>query len=207
MNRHVKSLIISAVMVVFSIAGVTVAKAVDCGELSGDCFNRVYFGVTGGEASWSSETLRTAFTAVDEDAFSGGFVFGYRMNKFFGLESLGNYFGEPDYTSGVLELDTRLCNLGFGANFYLPLGEVISDPNLNFISLYAKVGMHYWDGEAAETVSTTVLYEDDGIDLFTSLGVNLDLSKVFALRAEYTTYELGNDDKITTQAMNLIFKF
>jgi len=207
MNRHVKSLIISAVMVVFSIAGVNVAEATDCGELGKDCFSRVYAGITGGEASWSSDTMRTAFTAVDEDELTYGFVFGYRMNKFFGLESLGNYFGEPAFLNGANAMDTRICNFGLGANFYLPIGAVISDPNLNFISLYARVGMHYWDGEAEDTVASTAVYEDEGIDPYLSLGLNLDLSRVIALRADYTTYDLGDDDKITTQALHLLFKF
>ncbi len=209
MNRHLKSLIITAVMVVFSTAGVTVAEAVDCGELGGDCFSRAYFGITGGDAAWTSEIMTTGlgFTAVDVDTFSGGFVFGYRMNKFFGLESLGNYFGEPDYLNGANEMETQIFNLGFGANFYLPVGEVISDPKLNFISLFARVGMHYWDAEAEDTVANVVVYEDDGIDPYTSLGINFDFSRLLALRAEYTTYELGDDDKVVTQALNLLFKF
>ena len=131
MNRHFKSLIVSVVMVVFLITGVSVAQAVDCGELGRDCFSRVYFGFTGGEGSLSSDTLRTAFTAVDEDELTYGFVFGYRMNKFFGLESLGNYFGEPAFTNGGNNMDTRFCNLGLGANFYLPLGLRLSIPSLS----------------------------------------------------------------------------
>jgi hypothetical protein len=210
MNRHLKSLIVSAVMVVFSITGASVAEAVDCGELGQDCFSRVYAGITGGEASISSDALNAldVTNPVDAENLSYGFVFGYRMNKFFGLESLGNYFGDPEYLNGGSPTDTRICNLGFGANFYLPVGEVISDPNLNFISLFARVGMHYWDAESDDPLSVpSVVYEDDGIDPFTSLGINLDLSRVLALRAEYTNYELGGDDKVVTQNMSLLFKF
>ena len=208
MNRHVKSLIVSAVMIVISIAGATVANATDCGELDGDCFTRFYAGITGGGSSVSSAALETgSLLAVDPDDLAVGVIFGYRLNKFFGFESVGNYFGEPTYDNAGTPMDTRICDLGLGVNFYLPLGEVVSDPNLNFISLFAKGGMHYWDAAGEESVSGLEVFEDDGLEPFYGLGLNLDVSRLIALRAEYTVYELGDGDDVTTEALSLLFKF
>lgn len=205
MNKYLKPVIISAVMVIFSIAGVVSAQAADCGELGDDCFTRWYLGVTGGEGTISSADLATSYTAVDEADLSYGFVFGRRLNRFFGMEMAGNYFGEPEFLDGVNPLDTRICNLGVGFNVYLPLGEVVSDPDLNFISIFGRGGMHFWDAEGQ--VAGVTVFDDNGVDAFYGGGLNIDLSRFMALRAEYTTYELGSDDDVSTKSLTVIIKF
>jgi len=208
MNRSVKSFFVSAIMIVFSITGAVVAEAGsigDCGELGKDCFTRWYAGVSVGEATLDSATLKSALTVIDDSDLSYGIVAGYRMNKFFGFEVLSNYFGEPGYRNVTTNIDGRVCNIGLGANFYLPLGSIIADPNLDFISLLAKGGGHYWDAEA--DASGTTMYSDDGADIYYGFGLNVDLLKFMAFRVEYTTFEIGNEDSVDNKSIKLLFKF
>ena len=131
---------------------------------------------------------------------------GYRFNKFIGLELVGNYFGEPEYNDGGLFRDLRMCNTGIGGNFYLPLGRVIDDVNLDFVSVFAKGGMHYWDSEMQDAAEVT-LETDDGIDMFYAFGINVDLKTHFAIRAEHSVYEIGDTESIDTDAITFILKF
>ncbi len=210
MNRRIKSAAISAVMIIFSITLASIADAGigmgDCGEVEGDCYSQFYIGVTGGEAEWDLITGAT-ISVVDEYPIFYGTLAGYRLNRFFAFEVVGNYFGEPDYEDAGVDLDTRICNTGLGLNFYLPLGRVIDDANFDFISAFARGGMHYWDFESENSVTSVTVYDDDGFDFFYSYGVSVDLQRHFAVRGEYTTYEIGDDETIDTTAITFIFKF
>jgi hypothetical protein len=214
MNRHLKSLIVSAVMVVFSITGASVAEAADCGDLGDDCFTRVYAGISVGEATHESDDL--AQFAVDDQEISAGVLVGYRVNKFIGWEVAGKYFGQPDYTDVNGDLEGRVCNLSFGANLYLPLGELISDPDLNFFSLFVKGGGHYWDSEleyVTGALAGTSPINEDGVDLFYGYGINIDFAKYFTLRIEQSIYQVdfnagpAGDDEVVENSLNFIVKF
>ena len=213
MNRHVKSLIVSAVMIVISIAGATVANATDCGELDGDCFTGVYAGLSVGDATHESADLEPF--AVDDNDISAGILVGYRLNKFIGWEVASKYFGKTTYDDTIDVIEGRVCNIGLGVNLYLPLGAVISDSNLDFISIFVKGGGHYWNSEL-EGVAGPLLgmsYTDDGVDTFYGFGVNIDFARNFALRIEQTIYQAGfdtfpvGDDEITENSLNFIVKF
>lgn len=211
MNRHIKSAAISAVMIIFSITTAGIADAAigmgDCGEIDGDCYSQGYIGVIGGGAGWNLAT-GTTVAVVDKNPVYFGILGGYRFNMFLGLELVGNYFGEPDYLDIATSnsLDARVCNTGIGVNFYLPLGRVIDDSNLDFISVFAKGGMHYWDFEAEDTVTAAVT-QDDGADLYYAFGVNVDLKRHFAVRIEHTVYEIGDIESIDTDAIAVVIKF
>ena len=207
MNRHINTAAISAVMIVFSIMATGIAEAHgDSAELGDDSFTRGYIGITLGEARWDITTLKTApLVEVDNDDFAYGIVAGYRQNKFLGFELVGNYFGEPEYTNVLTSMDVMIYNAGLGANFYLPFGEMINDPNLNFISFLVRGGMHYWNADGED--SGVVRFEDSGVDPFWSFGLNLDLASHLALRGEHTTYAIGDTDKVSTMAFTLILKF
>jgi hypothetical protein len=211
MKLCIRTLTISALLLVFSFANAVVAKAGIgyCGEVDGDCFSQLYVGVTGGEAGWNLASDSPAnFTAVDENATYFGALFGYRFNKFVGFELVGNYFGEPDYI-GINPLDVKVYDYGVGMNFYLPLGRVIDDANLDFISVFAKVGMHYWYLDLKDKVSGYKA-DDDGADLYYGFGINFDMNKHLALRAEHNVYQLEvatDDTSIDTNSLTFIFKF
>lgn len=209
MKRYFKSATISVFLLGFCVASVAVAEAGlgACGEIGGDCFSQAYIGVTGGEGGVDIAT-GTTMTAVDENPLSYGIVAGYRLNKFFSFEIVGNYFGEPEYTVTATgnALDVRICNAGLGVNFYLPLGRIIDDANLDFISAFAKGGMHYWDFESEDKVTAAVV-TDDGANTYYGFGINLDLKRHFTIRVEHSIYAMDDNDSIDTDAITFIVKF
>ena len=213
MKRYIKLVAISALLLVFSVANTVFAEAGmgmggDCGEVDGDCFTQAYIGVTGGSSSWSLAD-GTAITVNEDSPVFGGVVLGYRMNKFFALELVGNYFGEPDYVD-INPIEVRVCNTGLGLNFYLPLGRVIDDVDYDFISVFAKGGMHYWDFESTDAIAPVNDSTDDGADLYYGFGVNFDVKRHIAIRAEHSVYDLeigGVSKDISTNALTLILKF
>lgn len=119
--------------------------------------------------------------ADDED--TGYQVFGgYQFNEYFGLEAAWTDFGDVRLTGGVgrLEADT----LSLAAVGTLPFTE-------NF-SAYAKAGLHSWDADvsAAEIGRAS----DDGTDPTYGLGLQYRFSDAFALRGEYSRFEMDDVD-------------
>lgn len=209
MKRYLKSVTISVFLLGFWVASVAVAEAGlgTCGEIDGDCFSQAYIGLTGGESEVDL-AADTTMAAVDENPLSYGIIAGYRLNKFFSFEMMGNYFGEPEYTATATgnALDVIIWNAGLGGNFYLPLGRIIDDANLDFISVFAKAGVHYWDFEAEDNVTAAVV-TDDGVSTFYGFGINLDLKRHFTIRAEHSIYEMDDNESIDIDAITFIVKF
>jgi len=207
MKLSYRTIAISFLLLVFSFANAVVAEAWTgvCGDGDSSCFSQLYIGLTGGEADWNLAS-DAQLTAIDENDTSFGALFGYRINKWVGFEVAGNYFGEPDY---VEIKDVKVLDYGVGVNLYLPLGSVIDDSNFDFISVFAKGGMHFWYFEANDS-TLAIDYDDNGADLFYGLGLNIDLNKHLALRAEHNVYEMKIDTSetnIDTNSLTAILKF
>lgn len=212
MNRLAKTIIVTIIMILFSATGkiVTQAKAIGVGaELQGDIFTGLYLGASVGVNTLDSDTLSTTVSVFDDSASSLGIIGGYRFTKFFSVEMLANYFGHQNYYIGTTGITAEVFNVGLGGNVYLPLGEIISDPNLNFVSLFIKGGIHYWDAEAVTTTFPGVLYlyTDEGISPFYGCGLNVDIFNHLTLRGEYTIFNLDSGDSIDNATIKIIFTF
>ena len=215
MNKLAQTVIVSSIMIFVSIIGTskTHAKGIgECGELGTDCFSRGYIGISLGANTLDSDTLSASVSTFDDSDSTYGIIGGYRFNKFFGVEALANYFGKQNYYSGTTPISTTVFNAGVGANIYLPLGEIVLNPNINFVSVLVKIGINYWNVEALTDPTIlspiiTTVYSNDGIDLFYGYGLNVDVAKYLTLRAEYTIFNLENDDTINNGSVKIIFKF
>ncbi len=119
--------------------------------------------------------------ADDEDTAFQGFG-GYQFTPYFGLEAAYTDFGDVDGRGGIgrFEADT----ISLTAVGTLPFTE-------NF-SGYAKAGFHDWDAELGAPVVGRVT--DDGTDPTYGLGLQYRFNDNFALRGEYSRFELDDVD-------------
>lgn len=210
MNISLQTVTVFFLMILFSITGVSNTQAGgigECGDLHGDCFTRAYVGASFGINTLDSETLSTALSVFDDSSSTYGVVAGYRFNKFFGVETSANYFGKQNYFVGLSEITSEIFNVGFGGNIYLPIGEAVSNPNINFVSILVKAGMHYWDAQADFDTTGTIVYSDEGINLYYGYGLNVDVFRFMTLRAEYTMFPLDDSDSIDNASVKVLFKF
>lgn len=117
----------------------------------------------------------------DEDtAFS---VFGgYQFNRYFGLEA-----GYADF--GKLQADVAASDLEADAAY---LTAVASVPVTDKFSAYAKAGFQRWNLDAPVTTVGTV--DDSGTDPTYGVGVQYRFNDAFALRGEYSRFEIEDAD-------------
>lgn len=120
-------------------------------------------------------------TYDDEDtAFS---VFGgYQFNKYFGLEA-----GYVDF--GKLESDGIGSDLEANSGYLVAVGSV---PFTDKFSGYAKAGFQRWDLDTP--IAATGTRDDTGTDPTYGLGVQYQFNDAFALRGEYSRFELEDAD-------------
>ncbi|NLA68349.1 MAG: outer membrane beta-barrel protein [Gammaproteobacteria bacterium] len=127
------------------------------------------------------QSMVDEYFADDED--TGYQVFGgYQFNDYFGLEAAWTDFGDVKLTGGVskLEADT------------LSLTAVGTLPFTDNFSAYAKAGFHSWDADVrAPEVGRA---STDGTDPTYGLGLQYRFNDAFALRGEYSRFEMDDVD-------------
>ena len=143
------------------------AQAQDAGWYAGAGAGQAYVD----EGAFDDED--TAFTAFG----------GYQFNRWFALEAgyadLGKL--EPGAPGAALEADSA---------YFTAVGIV---PFSDRFSGYAKAGLHRWDVDTVlPGLSGTV--DDSGTDPTYGLGLQYRFSDAFALRAEYSRFEVEDAD-------------
>jgi OOP family OmpA-OmpF porin len=144
---------------------------------------------------------------------------GYRVNRWFGIEGGYTYLGEFQFTnrvtaptSGALNADVRVVGLFADAVGMVPLGWGLT--------ALGKVGVIGSEVRTTRTVSGTVTPAPDAASNATTdeanlkygLGLQYDLGKVAALRAEWERFvDLGNAGTgqfdIDLYSVGLMFRF
>ena len=116
----------------------------------------------------------------DEDI--GFQVFGgYQFHPNFGVEAAYTDFGDVD-VAGVASLDADTWSL-------VAVGTL---PFTDNFSGYAKAGFHSWDADlSAPGIGRA---SDDGTDPTYGLGLQYRFSDAFALRGEYSRFEMDDVD-------------
>lgn len=118
----------------------------------------------------------------DEDiAYS---VFGgYQFNRYFGIEA-----GYADF--GELEPRGEGARLEAGSAYLAVVGSV---PVTDRFSVYARAGIQRWDLDAA-LPALTGSSDDNGTDPTYGVGVLFRFNDRFALRGEYSHFEVEDQD-------------
>lgn len=139
----------------------------------------------------------------EDDDVSKKLYVGGKLGPYFGIEGGLHDFGEASNQFASWELDGKtLAVVGF-----LPFNESFS--------LFAKAGNLWWDAD----VSLLGLKGDfDGSEMFGGVGVQLNFTENFAIRAEYERYkveleadEIGmdvdSDSKVNIASLGAQFNF
>lgn len=119
--------------------------------------------------------------ADDEDTAFQGFG-GYQFTPYFGLEAAYTDFGDIDGRAGIgrYKADT------------VSLTAVGTLPITDSFSAYAKAGVHDWDAELGAPGVGRV--KDSGTDPTYGLGLQYRFTDAFALRGEYSRFEMDDVD-------------
>ena len=119
--------------------------------------------------------------ADDEDTAYQVFG-GYQFNPYFGLEAAYTDFGKVDLVGNVGKLEADTVSL-------VAVGTLPFTAN---VSGYAKAGFHSWDADVrAPGIGRA---SDDGTDPTYGLGLQYRFSDAFALRGEYSRFEMDDVD-------------
>ena len=155
----------------------------------------------------------TGSTTLNED--DGGYKFfaGYRFTKFLGVEAFYADFGESEIRANTgdtfftemttwtilvddVEIQDEMRSAGFGVVLSWPLSLVTSQQFFSRITPYLKGGIHFWKSEINFTVGGVdqQIEDQDDYGAYIGAGLNIDLSKNVALRAEYEHYDTSQTD-------------
>ena len=173
-----------------------------------------YVGIGWGAAKIdNSISSMTGSTTLNED--DGGYKFfaGYRFNEFFGVEAFYADFGESEIRANTgdtffsemtiwtvlvddVEIQDEMRSAGLGVVLSWPLSLVSNQPILKRITPYLKGGIHFWKSEMNFTVGGVdqQIEDHDDYGAYIGAGVNIDLYKNLAFRAEYEHYDTDQTD-------------
>jgi len=159
--------------------------------------SRTLFAVLAGSAAFGAQAAQdTGFYAgagagqsyIDEHAYddedTAFSVFGgYQFNRWFGLEA-----GYVDF--GELKPDVAGTPVEAGSVYFTAVGTL---PFTEKFSGYAKAGFQRWDLDTAipGLVGTG---DDSGTDPTYGVGLQYSFTDAFALRAEYSRFEVDDAD-------------
>ena len=120
-------------------------------------------------------------------------VAGYSFNENFAVEVGYMDWGEADDdVAPVWTISGH--SLKIGAKGSLPVNDLVT--------LFAKGGVHSWDGEV-ETSNGSLVSEDDGSDIFGAIGVEFNIKENFAISASISRYDVDGSDLNTFGALAL----
>jgi len=169
----------------------------------------------------------TGWTDVDDSDTAYSVGFGYEFNKYIAVEAgwldigktsasasgtlTGTLYGKPYTATGTLTGEAETDG------FYL--GPIVSLPITEKFKAYAKIGVYFWDTDIEASASGTITYDgtiyagnakvqqsESGEDLYFGIGASYDIINNFTVRADWTRYEVMNDD-VDVFAVGVVFKF
>lgn len=157
------SVLVGALLLFFTMTSVGVAQDKNKG---------FYLGVGAGQAD-QKDTCDDAFESCDDTDLGWKVFGGYKFNQYFGLETGAVDFGESEFDTPILNLDTLTIVPGALRakvdGFFLT--SLVEWPVNDKFSVLAKLGMIYWDVEFSitDTADNLELIGDEyknGTDIF-----------------------------------------
>jgi len=167
-----------------------------------------YFGAGIGQFSTEIDQVNLGDEAasIDFDDDDTGFkIFGgYQFLPWLGAElgyvdggTASQSYSDPDLGSAKIEVDISAFTVA--AVGTLPIGDMFE--------LYGKLGMAFWEGDLALSVSGVLCDElvaigescsdsadDDGEDFYYGIGAGINIGEQFNVRIEYEIFEIDPQD-------------
>lgn len=157
----------------------------------------VYVAASVGQAELSED-----FDGFDVDTDSTAFrvTLGWRFNDYFAIDAGYNNFGRFDQSfdtdGAITEVSLKADGFTFGGVGTLPVGERLS--------LFARAGVFFWDGDADINSVTAATPEDT--NLYFSAGARFALTERLSAMVDGSRYELGGTSS-TVVSVGLEFRF
>lgn len=150
---------------------------------------QLYLGASVGQATYEDDGMAD----VDE---STGFsmILGYQASPNFALEAAYVDFGSADFEHDLVTGEVEASTIALSGRVIAPLGEKAS--------VYARVGMHKWDGEGTVHAFGSRDYEGNGMLYGAGLSFKPGQSIEFGL--EFTKYEDVDVDTVNA-AIRFLF--
>ena len=123
------------------------------------------------------------FTNCDDEDTGFKIFGGYKFNPYFAVEGGYADFGEISASFGGSTVTAESDAVFAAAVGILPVGKRFS--------LFGKAGLFFWDITASGPAGTA---SDDGTDALLGIGLNYDITEQWAVRAEFESYDSGDDD-------------
>src|SRR5690554_2693134 len=138
------------------------------------------------ELSVGQARQKTDIHAADSysaDDISMGVQIGYQFLPYMAVE-LGYYdYGKATKRRGLVRSSMDTSAINTGLKFILPLGD--------WVALYAKTGIAWWDYEHKATLRNKV--SKKGRDFYYGAGAKFNLNEIFAIGLEYQGFSFDVD--------------
>ncbi len=153
-------------------------------------------------ASVGSAELTESFDSFDVDSDSTAYriAIGWRFNDYLMIDAGYQNFGRFDQTFDDAGTPTRLSLKADG----FTLGGVGNLPISERISLFARAGAFFWDGDAEINNVTAARPEDT--NLYFGAGVRFNLTDKLSATADASRYDLDGTSS-TVLSIGLDFRF
>ncbi len=130
---------------------------------------------------------------------------GYNFNRYIGTEL--EYFDggtiDQSYDLGkgtTLDVDIDVTGFNLSVVGVAPIGERFT--------VFAKLGMVFWDVDFTEDYSGAItVYNDSGEDLSWGLGAGFDFTEQFGARVEYQAFEVHDLDTVDLISASVTWRF
>ena len=153
-------------------------------------------------ASVGSAELSESFDGFDVDTDSTAYriTVGWRFNDYIAVDAGYHNFGRFDQTFDVAGTPTSVSLKADG----FTLGGVGSLPLNDRVSLFARAGAFFWDGDA-EINSLTVATPED-INIYFGVGARFGLTERLSATVDGSRYDLDGTSS-TVLSVGLDFRF
>lgn len=125
---------------------------------------------------------------IDDDTTAYRIVGGWRVNRYFALEAGYQNFGDFEQNFSI---NGESHKVKLSADGYT-LGVQGSYPLANRVSVFARAGWFFWDGEAEINNASQASPEDS--NPYLGLGLSYDFSEGFSINTDWSRYELESTE-------------
>jgi len=183
-----------------SIVGTALVLAAGTALAQQDNTDGIYIGAGFGDFSAEIDELDDVDDAIadfDEDESASKYFFGYRFNRFLGVQADLYDLGDAETT--LLGQSISLKTEGYGAS-------VVGTLPIAFIELFARAGIIFYDLELTTARLSDRIDESDQ-DVVYSAGIGFTFVERFNLQLEYEVLDISEFDDADAWWLNASWRF